>query len=276
MNRQCPYRSGCGRSCFIHRHSWCGVSTASEQGACHRVARVRRRGTCCACLDVSRRRGRQRAPFAQVVGHPWPYRVGLPVCQRDRPSWTQPRASPGHQPAHRRGLLLPGPVGRNSVLSSSATADRSVGKCGSHLHCALRRYHSADFLQRERRRNAAAFWIGGSFGAGAACLWSAPGTVLRTIEERGDAELGALQRRAMRCAVCFYWLIDLKGAQGWTAFLRPAAANPLLIYMLPNIVYALMKSLHVALPEPLTEVCPACFGPWPMPSSCSRWRIECG
>ena len=53
-----------------------------------------------------------------------------------------------------------------------------------------------------------------------------------------------------------YWVIDLKGARGWTTFLRPAAANPLLIYMLPNIVWALMKSLHVAWPEPLTEGMP--------------------
>ncbi len=50
-----------------------------------------------------------------------------------------------------------------------------------------------------------------------------------------------------------YWLIDLRGARGWTAFLRPAAANPLLIYMLPNIVAALMRCLHVTLPDPLTE-----------------------
>jgi predicted acyltransferase len=58
------------------------------------------------------------------------------------------------------------------------------------------------------------------------------------------------------CVVLFvflYWLIDLKGAQGWTAFLRPAAANPLLVYMLPNIVCTLMKCLHLGLPDPLTE-----------------------
>jgi heparan-alpha-glucosaminide N-acetyltransferase len=61
---------------------------------------------------------------------------------------------------------------------------------------------------------------------------------------------------AALCVVLFaflYWLIDLKGTQGWTAFLRPAAANPLLIYILPSIVEALMKCLHLDLPEPLTE-----------------------
>ena len=64
---------------------------------------------------------------------------------------------------------------------------------------------------------------------------------------------------AALCVVLFaflYWVIDLRGARGWTTFLRPAAANPLLIYMLPNIVWALMKSLHVAWPEPLTEGMP--------------------
>ena len=50
-----------------------------------------------------------------------------------------------------------------------------------------------------------------------------------------------------------YWLIDLQGAQSWTAFLHPAAANPLLAYIIPGIVYALMQSLHVALPASLTE-----------------------
>jgi heparan-alpha-glucosaminide N-acetyltransferase len=61
---------------------------------------------------------------------------------------------------------------------------------------------------------------------------------------------------AALCVVLFaflYWLIDLKGAQGWTGFLRPAAANPLLIYIIPYIVEALRKCLHLELPEPLTE-----------------------
>ncbi len=57
------------------------------------------------------------------------------------------------------------------------------------------------------------------------------------------------------CIVLFaflYWLIDLKGARAWTAFFRPAAANPLLIYIIPNIVAALMLCLHLTLPAPLT------------------------
>lgn len=61
---------------------------------------------------------------------------------------------------------------------------------------------------------------------------------------------------AALCVAAFallYWLIDLRGARGWTAFLRPAAANPLFIYMLPNIIAALMKCLGFNLPAPLTH-----------------------
>ncbi len=42
------------------------------------------------------------------------------------------------------------------------------------------------------------------------------------------------------CVVLFsllYWLIDIKKAQSWTAFFKPAASNPLLTYIIPDIVY---------------------------------------
>lgn len=42
------------------------------------------------------------------------------------------------------------------------------------------------------------------------------------------------------CTVLFsvlYWLIDVKKYNRWTAFFKPAASNPLLIYILPVIVY---------------------------------------
>ena len=58
------------------------------------------------------------------------------------------------------------------------------------------------------------------------------------------------------CVMLFaflYWLIDLKGAQAWTGFLRPAASSPLLTYMIPSIVWALMQSFHMDWPVPLTE-----------------------
>jgi heparan-alpha-glucosaminide N-acetyltransferase len=45
-----------------------------------------------------------------------------------------------------------------------------------------------------------------------------------------------------------YWLIDLRKFQRWTAFFRPAASNPLLTYLIPYIVYALMQYLHLSFP----------------------------
>ena len=54
------------------------------------------------------------------------------------------------------------------------------------------------------------------------------------------------------CVVLFgllYWLVDLKKIQGWTALFKPAAANPLLIYTIPYIVYALMQYLHWSWPS---------------------------
>ncbi|GJJ03289.1 membrane protein [Duganella rhizosphaerae] len=56
------------------------------------------------------------------------------------------------------------------------------------------------------------------------------------------------------CVLLFaalYWLVDLKRLSGWTALVRPAAANPLLVYLIPYIVYALMQVLRLALPDAL-------------------------
>jgi predicted acyltransferase len=56
------------------------------------------------------------------------------------------------------------------------------------------------------------------------------------------------------CVLLFaamYWLVDLKQQRGWTAFFRPAAANPLLVYIIPYIVYALMQYLHLSFPSAL-------------------------
>lgn len=43
------------------------------------------------------------------------------------------------------------------------------------------------------------------------------------------------------CSALFsmsYWFIDVKRVKGWTGFFQPAASNPLLIYILPGIIYA--------------------------------------
>lgn len=53
------------------------------------------------------------------------------------------------------------------------------------------------------------------------------------------------------CVILFvllYWLVDLKKVQAWTAFFKPAAANPLLIYIIPYMVYALMQAMQWSWP----------------------------
>jgi len=53
------------------------------------------------------------------------------------------------------------------------------------------------------------------------------------------------------CCILFgflYWLIDIKHQSKWTNFFRPAAANPLLTYIVPFVIYALLHLLHIKLP----------------------------
>ena len=48
------------------------------------------------------------------------------------------------------------------------------------------------------------------------------------------------------CTVLFYflyWLMEVKKQTKWSAFFRPAAANPLLIYILPGVIYYFCKAL---------------------------------
>ena len=61
---------------------------------------------------------------------------------------------------------------------------------------------------------------------------------------------------AAACVVIFsflYWLIDLKKVSGWTNFIKPAASNPLLTYIIPFVVYALMEIFHLHWPSFLRE-----------------------
>jgi heparan-alpha-glucosaminide N-acetyltransferase len=50
------------------------------------------------------------------------------------------------------------------------------------------------------------------------------------------------------CCVVYaflYWLMDLKNLTRWSNFVKPAGANPLLAYILPDIVYALFAILGI-------------------------------
>lgn len=44
-----------------------------------------------------------------------------------------------------------------------------------------------------------------------------------------------------------YWLIDKKRIKRWTSFFRPAASNPLLTYIIPDIIYYLTALLAISL-----------------------------
>jgi predicted acyltransferase len=45
----------------------------------------------------------------------------------------------------------------------------------------------------------------------------------------------------------FYWVIDLKGMVNWTKFFRPAAENPLLTYLIPDVIFMLTMLFHFRL-----------------------------
>ncbi|MEP6847182.1 MAG: hypothetical protein ABI861_14315, partial [Panacibacter sp.] len=47
--------------------------------------------------------------------------------------------------------------------------------------------------------------------------------------------------------IFLYWLIDKKHKEGWTAFFKPAASNPLLTYIIPDIVYFLTALSGISL-----------------------------
>ncbi len=64
-----------------------------------------------------------------------------------------------------------------------------------------------------------------------------------------------------------YWLLDIRKMRaGWTVFLRPAASNPLLAYIIPYIVYALMQCLELSLPEVLHHG-------WPGAAWCAAYAL---
>ncbi|MFW0738016.1 DUF5009 domain-containing protein [Flavobacterium sp. T12S277] len=50
------------------------------------------------------------------------------------------------------------------------------------------------------------------------------------------------------CTVLFYflyWLMELKKQTKWSDFFMPAAANPLLIYILPGVIYYFCKTINI-------------------------------
>lgn len=61
---------------------------------------------------------------------------------------------------------------------------------------------------------------------------------------------------AASCVVIFsvlYWLIDIKKHSAWTAFMRPAASNPLLTYIIPFIILWVMQLTDLSWPDMFYE-----------------------
>jgi heparan-alpha-glucosaminide N-acetyltransferase len=66
------------------------------------------------------------------------------------------------------------------------------------------------------------------------------------------SKIGATPPWALYCAaLCvglfalLYWLIEVRGVSRWTALVQPAAANPLITYLLPVVLATLMHYLHL-------------------------------
>jgi predicted acyltransferase len=66
------------------------------------------------------------------------------------------------------------------------------------------------------------------------------------------SKIGATPPWALYCAalcsgvfVLLYWLIEMRQVTRWTALVQPAAANPLVTYLLPVVLATLMHYLHL-------------------------------
>ncbi len=79
------------------------------------------------------------------------------------------------------------------------------------------------------------------------------------------------------CVLLFaalYWLVDVRKQWRWTGLLAPVAANPLLTYIIPYIVYAAMQALHLSLPEALGHGAAGLL--WAVAYSCAVVALAAG
>ena len=70
---------------------------------------------------------------------------------------------------------------------------------------------------------------------------------LYPISKIGATPPWALYSAALCCGlfVLLYWLIEMHGITRWTALVQPAAANPLVTYLLPVVLATAMQYLHL-------------------------------
>jgi predicted acyltransferase len=141
-----------------------------------------------------------------------------------------------------RGTPLLGGQAENAVHTSIALC----GLLTARIFFGVRRAGGAGGAQRQPMAAALAFTL----------LLAAVALLLRPafkISKIDATPSWALYSSAI-CVLLFaalYWLVDLKQRRNWAAFLRPAAAQPLLTYIIPYIVYAAMQYLHLQLPQAL-------------------------
>ncbi|MEN7547223.1 DUF5009 domain-containing protein [Rapidithrix thailandica] len=117
------------------------------------------------------------------------------------------------------------------------------GQAGNASHMALTLggvVLSLIFFEKNKHSSPTSLWV---FAAVFAILVFALGYVLRPYF--GISKIHATPTWALYCiGICIvlyaflYWLLDLQKQKAWSVFLKPAGANPLLIYFLPPILLA--------------------------------------
>jgi heparan-alpha-glucosaminide N-acetyltransferase len=145
-------------------------------------------------------------------------------------------------------------AGRSSMADSSAVMRWMSGQTGHATHTAIVlcgiTVSLIFFDTKQKRSDSQRFMFVFAF----AVVVFIAGFVLRpyyTVSKIYATPTWSLYSAGF-CSLIFaflYWLIDLKKISGWTAFFKPAASNPLLTYIIPFILYALFKLLHIEWPD---------------------------
>jgi len=135
-------------------------------------------------------------------------------------------------------FMVSGAVGGNGVIAMHAT-HTSLVLCGAM--CVLLLFDGARGAAGSRRLLA---------GGVLAMLLAAAAWLLHQIYP--ISKIGATPPWALYCAalcsalfVLLYWLIEMRRITRWTALVQPAAANPLVTYLLPMILVTAMGYLHL-------------------------------
>ena len=145
-------------------------------------------------------------------------------------------------------------IGKSDANENSPVAAWMSGQTGHAIHTTIALCGvmvSLFFFDQQKKQETRIRFILAFVFAG---VLFGTGYILRpyyTISKIYATPTWALYSTAV-CTLLFaflYWLIDLRKVSSWTTFFKPAAANPLLTYIIPYIVYALMRLLDIHWPE---------------------------